>query len=236
MDIAGVQVKSGPNLFPLLRAAQGNGFCCGLLGRTEGTHKRSGSASETSSDEKIPPGPRHDGDDAPDCNVPSLQERSGVGHVPRAARRRLTWVRIKHEKGYAQGGYVQLPHCIGDGVSRRQKMKGKTGWARLMAVITAVGLSVLVGLGVGLTETGGAIAALAPTQQPMETVQVHLGTPKGQLIFEPDHLEFKAGHRYQLLLDNPSPLKHYFTAKDFADVIWTCLTDKTLRKEVNLLY
>lgn len=90
-----------------------------------------------------------------------------------------------------------------------------------MAVITAVGLSVLVGLGVELTETGGAIAALAPTQQPLETVQVHLGTPQGQLIFEPDYLEFKAGHRYQLLLDNPSPLKHYFTAKDFADVIWT---------------
>lgn len=100
-------------------------------------------------------------------------------------------------------------------------MRGKTGWARWMTVITVIGLSVLVGLGVGLTETRGAIAALAPTQQPLETVQVHLGTPTGQLIFEPDHLAFKAGYRYQLLLDNPSPLKHYFTAKDFADVIWT---------------
>lgn len=31
----------------------------------------------------------------------------------------------------------------------------------------------------------------------------------------------EAGKRYELLLDNPSPQKHYFTAKDFADASWT---------------
>ena len=28
-----------------------------------------------------------------------------------------------------------------------------------------------------------------------------------------------------MLLDNPSPTKHYFTAKDFADAIWTRKVD-----------
>lgn len=63
--------------------------------------------------------------------------------------------------------------------------------------------------------------AVAPSQQSIETVQIHLGNTSGALVFEPDHLTFVAGKRYKLLLDNPSPTKHYFTAKDFADVVWT---------------
>lgn len=63
--------------------------------------------------------------------------------------------------------------------------------------------------------------AVAPTQQPAETVTIHLGTATGELRFEPDHLTFTAGQRYTLVLDNPSPEKHYFTAKDFADALWT---------------
>ena len=43
----------------------------------------------------------------------------------------------------------------------------------------------------------------------------------GNLRFEPDQLQFTAGQRYRLVLDNPSPEKHYFTAKDFADGLWT---------------
>lgn len=66
-----------------------------------------------------------------------------------------------------------------------------------------------------------ALAAVAPSQQPIEVLQIHLGTDVGALVFEPDTLTFEAGKRYKLLLDNPSPVKHYFTAKDFADVIWT---------------
>ncbi len=66
-----------------------------------------------------------------------------------------------------------------------------------------------------------ALAGMAPAKQPLQTVSVHLGTKSDELRFEPDVLEFTAGKRYKLVLDNPSPEKHYFTAKDFADVIWT---------------
>ncbi|MEB3225317.1 MAG: cupredoxin domain-containing protein [Synechococcus sp.] len=67
----------------------------------------------------------------------------------------------------------------------------------------------------------GAIALPVPAQQPVQEIQVHLGTPQGELKFVPDRLEFTAGKRYKLRLDNPSNQKHYFTAKDFADTIWT---------------
>jgi uncharacterized cupredoxin-like copper-binding protein len=52
-------------------------------------------------------------------------------------------------------------------------------------------------------------------------VKVSLGNSAGELKFVPNHLEFIAGQKYKLILDNPSPLKHYFTAKDFADASWT---------------
>ena len=66
-----------------------------------------------------------------------------------------------------------------------------------------------------------AMAFPAPSQQPVDTSIIHLGNETGALVFEPDTLIFTAGKRYKLLLDNPSPSKHYFTAKDFTDVIWT---------------
>ncbi len=50
---------------------------------------------------------------------------------------------------------------------------------------------------------------------------VNLGTEDGQLVFDPDTIIFRSGTLYTLKLVNPSPLKHYFTAKDFADAIWT---------------
>jgi uncharacterized cupredoxin-like copper-binding protein len=34
-------------------------------------------------------------------------------------------------------------------------------------------------------------------------------------------LHLKLNQKYKLILDNPSPSKHYFTAKDFADASWT---------------
>ena len=61
----------------------------------------------------------------------------------------------------------------------------------------------------------------APTQQPLIEVRVHLGNAANELKFEPSQLTFEAGKRYKLFLDNPSSQKHYFTAKDFADSIWT---------------
>lgn len=67
----------------------------------------------------------------------------------------------------------------------------------------------------------GQIGAKAPTQQSLTVVRIHLGNPANELKFEPSQLTFEAGKRYKLVLDNPSSLKHYFTAKDFADSIWT---------------
>jgi uncharacterized cupredoxin-like copper-binding protein len=64
--------------------------------------------------------------------------------------------------------------------------------------------------------TSTAVAASTPIE-----VKVSLGNNAGELRFFPDHLEFKLGQPYKLLLDNPSPVKHYFTAKDFADASWT---------------
>lgn len=96
----------------------------------------------------------------------------------------------------------------------------KAGWKTVWKTTIAVVASIALSLGTCLALSGVALAA-APTQQPAETVAVHLGTAAGGLVFAPDHLTFAAGKRYQLVLDNPSPVKHYFTAKDFADVIWS---------------
>ena len=57
--------------------------------------------------------------------------------------------------------------------------------------------------------------------QTVPEVKVSLGNRAGELKFFPNHLEFVAGQKYKLRLDNPSPSKHYFTAKDFADASWT---------------
>ncbi|MBW4560621.1 MAG: cupredoxin domain-containing protein [Mojavia pulchra JT2-VF2] len=57
-------------------------------------------------------------------------------------------------------------------------------------------------------------------QAPTE-ITVSLGNSANELKFEPNNLEFITGKRYNLRLTNPSQLKHYFTAKDFADGIWT---------------
>ena len=54
-----------------------------------------------------------------------------------------------------------------------------------------------------------------------EEVKVSLGNSQGELKFIPNNFEFKAGKKYKLILNNPSPEKHYFTAKDFADASWT---------------
>jgi uncharacterized cupredoxin-like copper-binding protein len=73
----------------------------------------------------------------------------------------------------------------------------------------------------------GAIPAMAANsssgllKQPATEITVSLGNAANELKFEPNHLELVAGKRYQLWLNNPSQLKHYFTAKDFADGIWT---------------
>lgn len=58
------------------------------------------------------------------------------------------------------------------------------------------------------------------SQSDIET-EVSLGNNAGELKFFPSELEFQTGKQYKIILDNPSPVKHYFTAKDFSDVSWT---------------
>lgn len=87
---------------------------------------------------------------------------------------------------------------------------------KVLHSLTALGLGLVIVLGL-ISCPNGAIAASAPTK----SFSVHLGNAAGGLHFEPDYLQFVAGQRYKLVLDNPSPEKHYFTAKDFADGIWT---------------
>lgn len=77
-----------------------------------------------------------------------------------------------------------------------------------------------LGIGIWGLPTNLAVA-LAPSQQPPETIAIQLGTAAGELKFQPDQLVFTAGHRYKLVMNNPSDQKHYFTAKDFADTIWS---------------
>jgi uncharacterized cupredoxin-like copper-binding protein len=69
---------------------------------------------------------------------------------------------------------------------------------------------------------GGILVTLpALANQTIPEVKVSLGNSAGELKFFPDKLQLVAGEKYKLLLDNPSPNKHYFTAKDFADASWT---------------
>jgi uncharacterized cupredoxin-like copper-binding protein len=70
-----------------------------------------------------------------------------------------------------------------------------------------------------------AVAATSLAQQPATELQVTLGNPAGELKFIPDTFKLAANKRYKLVLTNPSPVKHYFTAKDFADAIWTQKVD-----------
>lgn len=73
----------------------------------------------------------------------------------------------------------------------------------------------------GIVAPAKAVAA-APTSLVTPTeVKVSLGNEANELKFFPNHLEFVAGKMYKLVLNNPSPQKHYFTAKDFADAVWT---------------
>ncbi|MDB9473842.1 cupredoxin domain-containing protein [Dolichospermum circinale CS-537/03] len=58
-------------------------------------------------------------------------------------------------------------------------------------------------------------------KQPVTEITVSLSNTANELKFEPNYLELIPGKRYNLKLNNPSSQKHYFTAKDFADGIWT---------------
>lgn len=97
-------------------------------------------------------------------------------------------------------------------------------WLRRGWQVGWVAIALVVAIGSG--GLSGAIAAPLPdpgnlAKQPAIEVSVNLGTVNNEFKFVPNQLEFAVGKRYKLLLTNPSPQKHYFTAKDFADAIWT---------------
>ncbi|MFQ5775636.1 MAG: plastocyanin/azurin family copper-binding protein [Kiloniellaceae bacterium] len=65
-----------------------------------------------------------------------------------------------------------------------------------------------------------AAAADLSKQNPVE-VRVALGTKGGELVFSPNALSFETGKLYKLVVTNPSPYKHYFSALRFATAVWT---------------
>jgi uncharacterized cupredoxin-like copper-binding protein len=79
-----------------------------------------------------------------------------------------------------------------------------------------IGIMLGLILALGILSTPTAFAAPQVTE-----VKVSLGNSDNELKFFPNTFEFVVGQRYKLLLDNPSPQKHYFTPKDFADASWT---------------
>lgn len=114
-----------------------------------------------------------------------------------------------------------------------QSFKGGPGWPAIAALRQNL-IWILAGL--LLWFLGGVLAppvtgaplngsAIDLASQPAIEVRVSLGDSTDALRFEPDQLTFQAGKRYKLILANPSHLKHYFTAKDFADSIWTQKVD-----------
>ncbi|NJM67931.1 MAG: biphenyl 2,3-dioxygenase [Acaryochloris sp. RU_4_1] len=96
---------------------------------------------------------------------------------------------------------------------------------QLRRVILHVAVIVTVVISGILTQPNGALAASNLAKQPAMDVNVTLGNEAGDLQFFPAHLQFEPGRRYNLHLNNPSNQKHYFTAKDFADGIWSQKVD-----------
>jgi uncharacterized cupredoxin-like copper-binding protein len=56
-------------------------------------------------------------------------------------------------------------------------------------------------------------------------IKISLGNTANELKFFPDRVQLVAGKKYKLLLSNPSPQKHYFTAREFASNSWTQKVD-----------
>jgi uncharacterized cupredoxin-like copper-binding protein len=95
-------------------------------------------------------------------------------------------------------------------------------WLRISMAAFCVAVMLLV-FGLDAQSTLAASVPLSKRSPTMQTIS--LGNEAGELIFTPNRLTFKAGSRYQLNLQNNSPTKHYFTAKDFADAIWSQKVD-----------
>jgi uncharacterized cupredoxin-like copper-binding protein len=69
-----------------------------------------------------------------------------------------------------------------------------------------------------------ALAVLLPVATPIE-LKISLGNTADELKFFPNQVQLVSGKKYKLLLSNPSPQKHYFTAREFANNSWTQKVD-----------
>lgn len=102
------------------------------------------------------------------------------------------------------------------GIPRVVSQFGKVVIALLLVWFSLAWISCPAGVGWAATP----LAKRSPLEQ-----TITLGNEAGELRFTPNTLMFQAGKRYQLHLVNPSNHKHYFTAKDFADAIWSQKVD-----------
>ncbi|ABW27068.1 plastocyanin/azurin family copper-binding protein [Acaryochloris marina] len=96
---------------------------------------------------------------------------------------------------------------------------------RLRRAVLALVLTAVLTVGTILGSSGAGMAATNLAKQPAIDVDIALGNEAGALRFFPDNLQFEPGRRYNLHLSNSSGQKHYFTAKDFADGIWSQKVD-----------
>jgi uncharacterized cupredoxin-like copper-binding protein len=69
-----------------------------------------------------------------------------------------------------------------------------------------------------------ALAVPPVVATPIE-LKVSLGNTANELKFFPNQMQLVPGKKYKLLLSNPSPQKHYFTAREFASNSWTQKVD-----------
>lgn len=66
----------------------------------------------------------------------------------------------------------------------------------------------------------GAQAVALGIQKPIVIV-VELGTKSGDFVITPSELKFQRGKLYKLIVRNPSPFTHYFSAPRFDTAVWT---------------
>jgi uncharacterized cupredoxin-like copper-binding protein len=59
------------------------------------------------------------------------------------------------------------------------------------------------------------------SQQPPVEVKVQLGGKDNAMRFVPDRIEMETGKLYKLVLQNPSPQKHYFSSDGFSGAVYT---------------
>ncbi|MCT7960537.1 cupredoxin domain-containing protein [Laspinema sp. D1] len=92
----------------------------------------------------------------------------------------------------------------------------------LLPTLFSLMLTLTLGLGcLGSPVLAEPIPNATLAAQSVTEIKVSLGNQANELKFFPSHLDFVAGKQYKLVLDNPSPQKHYFTAKDFADASYS---------------